>query len=208
MEYNTQRDKLKITAYGRTVCKLIDQAKQLPTKDQRTIAAETIVKVMARVNPSVRNTENYKRELWEHMMIMANWELDVDCPYPLERKDEVSFQPRPIFQPRQKIRFRHYGHCLESMIKRIVTMPEGPEKEMVTAMLIAQMKKDYMIWNRTVQERTRIDEYSDIVLRQLDELSEGQLKEGRLVLDVHPFLAYPMENNNKNKFIKKKKKKR
>ena len=53
MEYNTQREHLKITDYGRNVCKLIDYAKTIADRDERTQMAHLIVEVMSQVNPKV-----------------------------------------------------------------------------------------------------------------------------------------------------------
>lgn len=205
MEYNTQREQLKITSYGRIVANLINYAKTLPTKEERTAAAETIVRVMGQVNPDVRRTENYKRELWHHLMILANWELDVDCPYPLQPQERVSFSPRSMKRPRTKVQFRHYGHCIEDMVHKVADMPEGEEKELLTALLIAQMKKSYMMWNRTVQARTQVDEYNDVVQRQLEVLSNGKMKEGDIKLDVNPYIFCTADNNKPKKKKKKKK---
>ena len=208
MEYNTQRPQLKITDYGRNVVKLIEQAKQLPTKQQRNAAAHTIVRTMAQVNPKVRHTDNYKRELWEHLMILSDWQLDVDCPYALTPQERVSFQPHRIQRQKPRIQFRHYGRCIEEMAQKVASMPEGREREMLTALLIAQMKKSYVVWNRTVQDNAKVDDYNDVVLAQLDTLSQGRLKEGSIRLRINPHLARPSLGVVKKKSNKKNKKKR
>lgn len=207
MEYNTQRPKLKITDYGRNITKLIEYAKGLETKAQRNDAAEIILRVMAQVNPSAKRNEGYHRELWEHLMILANWELDVDCPYELKHQDELRFHPEPLNCQGSKIQFRHYGHCLEDMIRAVAEMEDGEEKELLTALLVAQMKKSYMVWNRTTIDSSKNDDYNDIISKQLDIISNGKLKEGELRLEVNPYLARPSDFN-KHKPTKNKKKRR
>ena len=90
MEYNSQRDKLIYSDYGRNVQKLIAYAKTIEDKTQRTKVAESIVSVMALVNPKVREQSEWHRKLWDHLMIISNWELDVDCPYELDRNKNVN----------------------------------------------------------------------------------------------------------------------
>ena len=87
MEYNTQRDKLVIADYGRNIYKLIEWAKGLEDRTQRNEAAAGIVQVMAKVNPKVMDQNAYEKMLWDHLMIMSGWELDVDIPYDIERED-------------------------------------------------------------------------------------------------------------------------
>lgn len=208
MEYNTQREKIKITDYGRNVYKMIEHAKTLPTKEERTTAAEVIVNVMATVNPSVRSTHDYRQQLWEHLMIMANWQLDVNCPYKLTPKPDVVFKPNPLQHNTEHIRFRHYGRSMESMIRKVAAMEDGEEKELLTALIVAQMKKSYMIWNRTVADNAKIDDYNDVVLKQLEILSGGRLKEGELKLEVNSFLNRPIDMLRSNGNNKKKKRKK
>lgn len=203
MEYNTLRPQLKITDYGRHIVKLIEQAKALPTREQRNKAANIIVRTMGAVNPKVRLTDNYKRELWEHLMILANWELDCSCPYKLTPQERVAFQPRRILRQRTRIEYPHYGRCLQEMINKVAAMPDSREKDLQTAMIIAQMKKSYIVWNHTVHDNMRIDDYSDVVLKQLDHLSGGRLREGSIRLDINPASLRTI-----NTHIQKKKKKK
>lgn len=206
MEYNTQRTQLKITDYGRSVAKLIEYAKGLPTREERTAAAEVIVGVMSRVNPGVRHTENYRQQLWEHLMILADWQLDVECPYRLTPQEEVRFAPRRLNATPSNIHYRHYGRCLEDTIRRVSTMPEGEDKELLTAMVIAQMKKSYLTWNNAGASPARTEDYNDVILKQLDELSQGRMHEGSLKLEVNPALTRQADPNPNKKKKKKKKK--
>ena len=112
MEYNTQRNKLKITDYGRNVAKLIDYCKTLDDRDERNKMAETIIDVMAHVNPKVKERTDYRHILWDHMMLMANYELDVDSPYPIEHEEDAVLHPHPIKHQENNIHYRHYGRAL------------------------------------------------------------------------------------------------
>lgn len=57
MEYNTQREQLKITDYGRNVAKMIDYAKTIADRDERTQMVHTIIDTMALVNPKVKSVQ-------------------------------------------------------------------------------------------------------------------------------------------------------
>lgn len=168
MEYNTQREKLKIADYGRNVVKLIEQCKTLPTREERTRMANTIVDVMAQVNPKAKERTDYRHTLWDHMMFIANYELDVDSPYPVKREEPTQMHPNRIALRESGIRYRHYGRALEDMIAAVAAMPEGDDRTHLTKQIANTMKRQYLQWNRD-----SVDD--DLIREQLAELSGGRL---------------------------------
>lgn len=169
MEYNTKRPKLQITDYGRNIYKLIDYAKTIEDRDKRNAVAACIVNVMAQVNPKVKEETDYKHKLWDHLLLMSNFELDVDSPYPVSHENNINFEPKPLKYKTNHINYRHYGKVLEDLIEKVSTYPEGEEKEVLIELIAHQMKRSYLTWNRnTVSD--------DIIFEQFDQLSTGKLK--------------------------------
>lgn len=214
MDYNTQREKMKISDYGRNVYKLIQYCKTIEDREKRTRAAEVIVNVMSQVNPSAKDTDDYRRKLWDHLMIMSNWELDVDCPYELTRDESVEFHPRRLDYQHNSARYRHYGRCMESLIEKVSEMEEGDDKNLLSALLIQHMKKSYLTWNRSIQDgRYGENDYDDIIETQLLEISKGKLKMSEIPLPEEFERAVRAEmqtafNQKKNLGKKKNKKKK
>lgn len=168
MEYNTQRPALKISDYGRVVARMVDYAKRLPTRDERTRMANTIIGVMAHLNPKVRERTDYQHILWDHLMVMADYGLDCDCPYTISREETERFRPRQLQVRRRRITYRHYGRALEDMIRAVADMPQGDDRDELTAQIAHTMKRQYLQWNR--------DTVDDGLIRdQLAELSDGKL---------------------------------
>jgi len=203
MEYNTQREKLKINDYGRNVVKMIDYAKQLDDREERTRMANTIIDVMAQLNPKIKERTDYKHILWDHLMMMADYDLDVDCPYTINREETESFHPHRLELPTGAIRYRHYGRALEDMIKAVAAMPEGESRDMLTTQIAHTMKRQYLQWNRdTVDDQLIVD--------QLTELSEGRLKlpDGFSFKDTKDTLATISAMQTSGSEGKKKKKKK
>ena len=104
--------------------------------------------------------------------------------------------------------FTDYSYCDGRSDGYEAKDEDGEEKELLTALIVAQMKKSYMIWNRTVADNAKIDDYNDVVLKQLDILSGGRLKEGELKLEVNSFLNRPIDMLRSNGNNKKKKRKK
>ena len=53
MEYNSQKPKMILPAYGRLVQQMVERALQEPDRQKRQAMAEHIVQVMARLRPAV-----------------------------------------------------------------------------------------------------------------------------------------------------------
>ena len=56
LDYNTAREKLVMTEYGREIQKMIDIAIALPTKEERMRCAYTIIHQMEMKNPQTGPT--------------------------------------------------------------------------------------------------------------------------------------------------------
>lgn len=203
MEYNTQREQLKITDYGRNVCKLIDYAKTITDRAERTQMAHLIVEVMSQVNPKVKERTDYRHTLWDHLMQMAKYELDVDSPYPVTHEEDGQLKPNRLSYSESNIHFRHYGRALEDMVRTVAAMPEGEEKSLLSQQIAHTMKRQYLQWNR--------DSVDDqLIIEQLTELSEGRIKlpEGFQFHDSKLYLDAMTTKKEGGQNQKKKKKKK
>ncbi len=203
MEYNTQREKLIISDYGRNVVKMIQYAKQLEDKEERNNLANTIIDVMAQLNPKVKERTDYKHILWDHLMMMADYNLDVDCPYPINREEGTSFHPNHLNYSENKIHYRHYGRTLEDMIRAVAEMPASEERNILTMQIAQNMKRQYLQWNRDTVD-------DDLITEQLLELSDGRLSlpEGFHYTDSKEILDAIGGNAPKNGATEGKKKKK
>lgn len=168
MDYNTSRNKLVISEYGRNVQKMVDYAVSLEDRDQRTRLATLIVNVMAQLNPAIREMNDYKQKLWDHLHIISGFRLDVDAPYPPPTPETLERRPERLPYRSNGIRYRHYGKNIENLIATIIEMEEGPKKEQLVIMLANQLKKLYLNWNR----ESVTDE---VIAAHLWDLSDGHL---------------------------------
>lgn len=184
---------------------MIDYAKTIEDRTERTQMANLIVDAMALVNPKVKERTDYRRILWDHLMMMAEFDLDVDCPYPINREETEVLKPQPLHYSDSEIRYRHYGRALEDMIRAVAEMPEGEEKSVLSQQIAHTMKRQYLQWNRDSVEDSIIEE-------QLAELSGGRLKlpvgfrlKGSQELLESIAASQPKVNETKRKKKKKKK---
>lgn len=184
---------------------MIDYAKTLADREERNKMAQTIVDTMALVNPKVKERTDYRRILWDHLMMMANFELDVDCPYSISREETENAKPHPLAYSDNTIHYRHYGRALEDMIVAVAAMPEGEEKSLLAQQIAHTMKRQYLQWNRD-----SVDD--DLIREQLSELSGGritlpadfQFRDSKIYIDAMAAMAAKKEGNSKKKKKKKK----
>lgn len=169
MKYNTEREKLNIPEYGRNVQGLVDYALTIEDREKRTAFAGIIINAMAQVNPSVKELSDYKHKLWDHLFIMSDYRLDVDSPYPKPVKEELDTKPERLAYKSSMIRFRPYGKLIENVIDKVITMPEGEEKNVLIGMIAQYLKKAYLQWNVNSCD-------DEVILKHFEQLSHGQLK--------------------------------
>ena len=168
LEYNTQREKLIISEYGRHIQKMVDYAASLSDKNERQQMAEGIIDLMGELNPHLRDVDDFKHKLWDHLFIMSDFKLEVSSPYEKPELDKLFEKPEPLAYPNSKIRFNHYGKVVEMMIEEACEMEKGELRDKLTLAIANQMKKSYVNWNRDSVE-------DKLIIKQLEQLSNGQL---------------------------------
>ncbi len=147
MEYNTTREKIIMPEYGRLVQKLVEYAVTIPDRSERRRFAENIVRVMTNCNPQNRNIPGFRHKLWDHLAMISDYKLDIDYPFPINRKDENE-KPERVPYPTNKIKYRHYGHLVETLLDEIAALPEGKERDELTKLAEGQMRRSLEMWNK------------------------------------------------------------
>ena len=168
MEYNTKRAKLTMKEYGRNVQNIVNHILTVDDKEKRTDMAYGVVELMAMLNPQIKQLDDWKHKLWDHLQIIADYQLDVDAPYEMPSREEVEAKPPTLTYPKSRIKYRHYGKNVHSLIDKCLAI-EDEEKQKEFAVLIANfMKMVYRNWNR--------ENVSDAVIKgDLKTMSEGKI---------------------------------
>lgn len=149
MEYNSEKDLLIISEYGRHVQELIQHAKTIDEADQRQAFIERVVNLMQQMQPQARNVEDYREKLWKHVFRIAEYELDVTPPEGVNASPEdARKQPDMIPYPEFEANYRHYGHNVQEMISQAMQLPEGPKRDGFVSAILSYMKLAYKTWNR------------------------------------------------------------
>ena len=168
-DYNTQRQKMTLPEYGRNVQKMVDHIKNIDDREERNRAAKTIIQIMGNLNTHIRDVGDFKHKLWDHLALIADFELDIDSPYSLPEIQKFKAKPNEIPYMQGEIRFLHYGRIIELMIEAAINFEDGEEKEYLTTLIVNQMKKSHITWNRSQVP-------DEVIINDLKLLSNGKLK--------------------------------
>lgn len=147
MEYNTVKKDLILPEYGRNVQMMADHLLTIQDRNQRNEAAQELIAIMTNMNPSVKDTKDYKQKLWDFLAQLCDYKLDVDFPYPVTKVTELS-KPEKLDYNMNDIRLRHYGYTVERMIKAAVELENEEERKVLVLMIANNMKRNFVVWNQ------------------------------------------------------------
>ena len=167
-DYNSTRPKLILAEYGRNVQNMVDYICSLSDREERNRLAQVVIDMMGVLNPHLRDVSDFKHKLWDHLYIISDFKIDVDSPYPIPTKENIHHKPEPLKYPTHNIRFKHYGHTVEDMIKKTLNISNPEARHKMTLSVANFMKMAYLTWNK--------DSVSDDqILQDLNTLSNGEL---------------------------------
>lgn len=196
MEYNTTRTQMLMPEYGRNVQSMAEYLLTIEDPAQRLKNAEAIIDIMAILNPQLKQIEDYRHKLWDHLYQMTDFKLQVESPYPAPTAEEIRRKPKVIPYPANKIRFRHLGRNLEQVLDKAVEETDPEKKQGFAQHLAYYMKLAYANWHKEpVQD--------DMVRAELAQISQGALQYDtadsfKVVVDMRPGMV-PGYGKNKKK---------
>ncbi len=145
--YNTSKDELIYSEYGRNVQELLQKANEIADAEERQSYVERVVKLMLQMQPSVKQQENYQERLWKHAFRIAGGALNVEVPEGINATpDAEGKSPEPLPYPDTHKRMLHYGKNVLHLIEKGKVMEEGPERDLVTYTAAYYMKVALTDW--------------------------------------------------------------
>lgn len=169
MDYSTKREKLILPEYGRNVQYMVEHIKKINDRDLRNQAAQEIINVMGNLNPHLRDINDFKHKLWDQLAQMADFDLDIDSPYPTPKKETFEEKPERIPYVEGPLKYRFLGRTMQKLIKAAVEVEDKEKQDQLIKVITNHMKKLYVIWNKDSVE----DAY---IFERLEELSDGKLE--------------------------------
>jgi len=146
LDYNTQRERIKLNEYGREIQQMVDYCVSIPDREERQACAEAIIDTMRKMNPSDQNINDRMQTLWDHLALMSDFKLDIDYPVEITTAEQMASKPEPVAYPNTRIPVRHYGRALFELFETLKTMEPGEERDTLVRMTANQMKRCLLLW--------------------------------------------------------------
>jgi hypothetical protein len=168
MEYNTTRNHLAMREYGRHIQKMIEYLLSLEDKETRQRNAHAVIELMGFLNPHLKNVEDFRHKLWDHLFLISDFKLDVESPYPIPTRETLKAKPKALPYPKRYPKYSHLGKNLELVINKALK-EENPDKRQGFANAVAYyMKLAYNNWHKETV-------HDDGIQSELTNITDGQL---------------------------------
>jgi hypothetical protein len=192
-DYNSTRNKLILSEYGRNVQNMVKYIVELPTIEERNRYAQVVIDLMGFLNPHLRDVADFKHKLWDHLQIISNYQINVDAPYPPPEPEVLAAKPAPLRYPNQRIKYKHYGKTIELMMEKAKSIDEPARKQHMVQAIANFMKMAYVQWNK--------DSVADeSIISDLKAMSNGELTlEENVNLNRVEYRTPPPNTNNRGR---------
>lgn len=184
MEYNTTRNHLIMKEYGRHIQKMVEFLLTIEDKEERQRNAYAVIELMGFLNPHLKNVDDFRHKLWDHLFLISEFTLDVESPYPIPTRETLKAKPERLRYPKKYPRFNHLGKNIEVVIDKALK-EENPEKKQGFANAIAYyMKLTYSNWHKELM-------HDDAIQSELSTISKGELE-----FNNRPFVKHRTDNRD------------
>lgn len=179
--------------YGRHIQKMVDYILTIEDPEKRQKNAQSIIELMGILNPHLKNVEDFRHKLWDHIFRISDFQLEIDSPYPVPTREEMAKRPEPLPYPKRNRKNKHIGHNISQIIDRAIQTDDEEKRKGFTQSVAYYMKLSYANWHKEqVQD--------DMIKEELKALSNGALDyvpgDVKLRFNNSNFKKHAQSNNN------------
>lgn len=168
--------------YGRHIQKMVEYVLTIEDRDKRNEQAKAVIELMGFLNPHLKNVEDFRHMLWDHLFYISDFKLDVESPYPIPQKETYKAKPDPLPYPKRKPRYSHLGKNLELVIDKAMHENDAEKKNGFAHAIAYYMKLAYSNWHKELV-------HDDAIRSELDNITGGELE-----FSNTPFIKHRNQN--------------
>lgn len=183
MEYNTTRNHLEIREYGRHIQKMVEYVLTLEDREKRQKNAYALIELMGFLNPHLKNVEDFRHKLWDHLFLISDFKLDVDSPYPIPTRETLKAKPKVLGYPKRYPRYNHLGKNIEIVIDKALQEEDSDKRQGFANAIAYYMKLTYSNWHKELV-------HDDNIQTELASITKGELE-----FNNRPFVKHRADNN-------------
>ncbi|HVE61425.1 MAG TPA: DUF4290 domain-containing protein [Chitinophagaceae bacterium] len=169
MEYNTTRNQLVIREYGRHIQRMVEHLLTIEDPERRQRNAQVVIELMGVLNPHLKNVEDFRHKLWDHLFLISDFKLDVESPYPIPTREKLKAKPDPLPYPKRYPNLMHLGKNLELVIDKALDEKNEEKRQGFANAIAYYMKLAYTNWHKDTV-------HDDNIQSELSSITKGQLE--------------------------------
>jgi hypothetical protein len=181
MEYNTTRNHLIMKEYGRHIQRMVEYLLTIEDREVRQKNAYTIIELMGFLNPHLKNVEDFRHKLWDHLFLISDFKLDVDSPYPIPTRETLKAKPDPLPYPKRYPKYNHLGKNIEVIIDKALNETDQEKRQGFANSIAYYMKLVYSNWHKELM-------HDDNIQSELSAITKGQLE-----FNNRPYVKHKVE---------------
>lgn len=185
--YNSNRAKLLLPEYGRNILQMIEILRNIPDREERNIQAKIVIDVMGNINPTLRDSSDYKHKLWDHLFIIADFDLDIDSPYPIPDRNALSAQPQRLKYSQHSFTHKQYGNNIRKVINQLSEIEDKELRDGYTSDIAKFMKYKSYEFNQEFPS-------DEVILNDIRDFTDNEFDIADTMLDGTKIFY----NNNRN----------
>jgi len=182
MEYNTTRNHLTIREYGRHIQKMVEYVLTIEDREKRQKNADALIELMGFLNPHLKNVEDFRHKLWDHLFLISDFKLDVESPYPIPTREILRAKPDPIPYPKRYPKYNHLGKNIEIVIDKALHEEDAEKRQGFANSIAYYMKLTYSNWHKELV-------HDDNIQTELASITDGELE-----FNNRPFIKHRVDN--------------
>jgi hypothetical protein len=170
--------------YGRHIQKMVEYLLSIENREERQRNAYAVIELMGFLNPHLKNVEDFRHKLWDHLFLISDFKLDVESPYPIPTRETLKAKPERLRYPKRYPKFNHLGKNIEVVIDKALK-EENPEKKQGFANAVAYyMKLTYSNWHKELV-------HDDNIQTELSSMTKGELE-----FNNRPFVKHRVDTRD------------
>jgi hypothetical protein len=184
MEYNTTRNHLIMKEYGRHIQRMVEYLLTIEDKEVRQRNAYTTIELMGFLNPHLKNVEDFRHKLWDHLFLISDFKLDVESPYPIPTRETLKAKPDPLPYPKRYPRYNHLGKNIEVIIDKALSETDADKRQGFANTIAYYMKLVYSNWHKELM-------HDDNIQSELSSITKGELE-----FNNRPYIKHNVDIQN------------
>ena len=154
--------------YGRHIQKMVEYLLTVTDREKRQYQTKAVIELMGTLNPHLKNVEDFRHMLWDHLFFISDFKLDVDSPYPIPQKETYKAKPDPMGYPKRYPKYSHLGKNLEMIIDKALAEDNAEKKAGFANAIAYYMKLSYSNWHKELV-------HDDAIRSELTAMTKGEL---------------------------------